>query len=167
MESTIKKEKDGLKVEVKINRSTTEKKAYADGWDVKLGKETKEFITISIEKNGKKAFCRDMNFFHPIDGKFYGDLKKKNPQIYARFSDTYISEPVYNIIKETLDEAMAHIDTATNTEYKAIKSDEAAKKEQAKTNAVEIADMDARMRQHPGWCDKCHSHCYGDCEANQ
>jgi hypothetical protein len=32
--------------------------------------------------------------------------------------------------------------------------------------AVELAEQDARNAHHPGYCTKCHSYCYGDCEAN-
>lgn len=30
---------------------------------------------------------------------------------------------------------------------------------------IAIAEEDERNRNHPGWCTKCHSFCYGDCEA--
>ena len=28
-------------------------------------------------------------------------------------------------------------------------------------------DLDARNAQHPGYCTKCHSYCYGDCECER
>jgi hypothetical protein len=30
---------------------------------------------------------------------------------------------------------------------------------------IELAEMDERNKKHPGWCSKCHSYCYGDCES--
>ncbi|MDR2837764.1 MAG: hypothetical protein LBV49_04225 [Azonexus sp.] len=30
-----------------------------------------------------------------------------------------------------------------------------------------LAELDADNAQHPGWCTKCHSYCYGDCTANR
>lgn len=33
--------------------------------------------------------------------------------------------------------------------------------------AADLAEQDARNAQHPGYCTKCHSYCYGDCEASQ
>ena len=30
----------------------------------------------------------------------------------------------------------------------------------------DLIDMDNRHKNHPGYCTKCHSFCYGDCEAN-
>lgn len=32
---------------------------------------------------------------------------------------------------------------------------------------LEEAEQDASNKHHFGWCNKCHSYCYGDCEANQ
>lgn len=32
-------------------------------------------------------------------------------------------------------------------------------------NRRAAAELEAQRRNHPGWCDKCHSYCYGDCEA--
>jgi len=31
---------------------------------------------------------------------------------------------------------------------------------------LDLAEQDAKHGQHPGHCTKCHSYCYGDCEAN-
>lgn len=30
---------------------------------------------------------------------------------------------------------------------------------------MEEAEENDRNKHHPGWCPKCHSYCYGDCEA--
>jgi hypothetical protein len=40
-----------------------------------------------------------------------------------------------------------------------------AKQETIDRNQREIAEMEASRRRHPGWCDKCGSYCYGDCEV--
>lgn len=31
---------------------------------------------------------------------------------------------------------------------------------------AELAAQDRRNEKHPGYCPKCHTYCYGDCEAN-
>lgn len=31
---------------------------------------------------------------------------------------------------------------------------------------IDLSELDARNEKYPGWCKKCHSFCYGDCEAN-
>jgi hypothetical protein len=42
---------------------------------------------------------------------------------------------------------------------------ETAIREQMAETAT-LAEQDARNAQHPGYCTKCHSYCYGDCEAS-
>ena len=37
---------------------------------------------------------------------------------------------------------------------------------EALTEEFNLQDQDDRNRKHPGYCKKCHSYCYGDCEAN-
>jgi hypothetical protein len=29
-----------------------------------------------------------------------------------------------------------------------------------------LGEQDDRNRNHPGYCTKCHTYCYGDCESN-
>ena len=41
-----------------------------------------------------------------------------------------------------------------------------AKQVEIKKNMEDIEKMEASRRAHPGWCEKCGSYCYGDCEAN-
>jgi len=43
---------------------------------------------------------------------------------------------------------------------------ETAMREQMEETAA-LAEQDARNAQHPGYCTKCHSYCYGDCVASQ
>lgn len=31
---------------------------------------------------------------------------------------------------------------------------------------IELMRLDEEHKDHPGWCKKCHSFCYGDCDAN-
>lgn len=35
-----------------------------------------------------------------------------------------------------------------------------------RAEAIDLAEQDTKLRRHPGYCTKCHSYCYGDCEAN-
>jgi len=43
---------------------------------------------------------------------------------------------------------------------------ETAMREQMEETAA-LAEQDARNAQHPGYCTKCHSYCYGDCECER
>lgn len=37
----------------------------------------------------------------------------------------------------------------------------------ATLESLSIAEMDANNIHHPGWCNKCHTYCYGDCQAQE
>lgn len=37
----------------------------------------------------------------------------------------------------------------------------------ASNDKIEVAVLNNANKSHLGWCNKCHSHCYGDCEASQ
>lgn len=50
---------------------------------------------------------------------------------------------------------------AIKIEVKKIQAEETAKKEN-----VRKVEVKTRVHGVDGWCDKCHSYCYGDCEAN-
>jgi len=50
---------------------------------------------------------------------------------------------------------------------KALTSGSTLEETAAESRMVEklnIAEMDKRNRHHYGWCTKCHTYCYGDCE---
>lgn len=33
--------------------------------------------------------------------------------------------------------------------------------------SIALEEMAAEHRHHPGWCNKCHTYCYGDCQAQE
>ena len=41
-----------------------------------------------------------------------------------------------------------------------------AKQQKIHENMKAHAEMERKRESHVGWCKKCHSYCYGDCEAN-
>ena len=165
MEKEITKEKDGLKVTVKIERDVKDDIAYCDGDNVNLGKKAYEATSIKVEKNGKSAFCRDLDFFSIVDDR-YNTIKKTMPQAYARLGDMYISKPIYDFICEVMDEVKADFDAETDTEFTTVKAIENKKEEENKKEADKIAKFESDRSKHPGWCNKCQSYCYGDCDAN-
>ena len=165
MKTTHTKEKDGLRVIVNIDRGVKDETSYADGWNVSLGKKTYEFIDVKIEKGGKTAFTRDLNFFYPID-RTAGRNKELPEQAFARLGDTYISEPVYYTIKIAIDEAKVIADSETNEEYAKVKAYEVrkeAEKKQASENLEKAETADIQKKVENGFCFNCESYCYGDC----
>lgn len=167
METTITKEKDGIKVKVTIDRGVNNNNAYADGWNVDLGKKTYEYFEIWIEKGGKKAFCRDLNFVHKItDRDSYKSVIERMPQAYGRFGDTYVSKEVYTVTMETIDEAKKVATEREDEEYTAVMADEKDKQAKDAKQAIKNAadhkeDADSKIAN--GFCFACQSYCYGDC----
>lgn len=161
MEKIITKTIDGLTVTVTITKSVNNKKAFSDGWNVDLGKETYENTTITIDKGGVKASCRDLNFFTVLDAS--SSVKKQHPQTHARFGDTYISEKIYNDICSVIAEVESLL--VDDQEFIEVKAAENHKKEEQKKEDIKIEKEIKARDSHPGWCNKCGSYCYGDCES--
>jgi hypothetical protein len=157
------KEKNGMKVTVTIEREVKDDNAYADGWNVTTGKRATEFVTVTIEKNGKTACCRDLNFVYRLTDEYRGP--KTPPKAHARFGDTYISKEVYDTILEAIDEAYEAANADSPEGFAKVEA--AREKAAAEENDgdAKYAAIMADRRRHPGWCDKCHSYCYGDCQA--
>ena len=84
---------------------------------------------------------------------------------YARLGDAYVGKENYEAIMEAYNAAVAEINAPATEEAKA----EAVEYETVKTAEVEkeTAIINAKpIKRGPGWCDKCQSYCWGDCEAN-
>jgi len=153
IQTIIKKEKDGLKIRIKIERGVNDETAYADGLNIDPGKNTYEFITIEIEKDGKGVYCRDLSYFYKIE------KDEKLPGAYARLGDAYITEPIYNTIKDTLNRTIEIADVVNANDYRKLKTQEEAAEIQAEKNATEIEEPEALRRQNPDWRGKCLSYC--------
>lgn len=138
------KENNGIKVTVKATKKYIDVTSYADGWNVKTGKELYENTVVRIEKDGKKAET-SKSLIYKLNEK--DRIKKEKPHFYARFGTYYISEEAYNLIKSVLKE----VEEEMNEKF-----GEATEKKKY---------THSKEKKHFGWCDKCHSYCYGDCEA--
>ncbi len=162
METTVTKEQSGAKITVKAIREVDAKTAYADGWNVDLGKRTYETVSVTVQKGGKEIYCSDLNFFY----KLTEDDRRQfdNPLIFARLGDAYIGEEIYSLICEAVKEAKTACQG--DAEYAEVKAAETAEKDKKEKGVTAVAKLEAERAQHPGWCNKCHSYCYGDCEAS-
>jgi hypothetical protein len=64
--------------------------------------------------------------------------------------------------------ALAELD-AENPKTAEMTAIEQAEQERKRIGEQNMARIEAERRErnsHPGWCNKCHSYCYGDCTAN-
>ncbi len=94
-----------------------------------------------------------------IDSK----IKETRPEVYARFGDNYITEVTYNIVKDAMKEA--EVGCGTTEEFDATESAESNIIEAHTMEDTKIKEETRTRQSHPGWCNKCNSYCYGDCEA--
>lgn len=154
--------KDGRKAEVTIvvTREVTTKTSYADGYNVELGKELVETTHVELSINGKFV-TRGYEAPHALTERSYGrDYKKLTAAgAYARLGDKYIGKEQYDMVMAAIAEAIVEAETVQTEEQKEMKAAEIAKTER-------IAKADNEIETHgPGWCDKCQSYCWGDCQS--
>ena len=69
----------------------------------------------------------------------------------------------YALPKEV--EVEAQTETTVNCENPGEEPQETASIFAMQERLYEV-ELDAEHKDHPGWCNKCHSFCYGDCEAS-
>jgi len=105
--------------------------------------------------------CEMKEIFADIEGhpRQYGYSKHANP-ISHELGRLYASVGKLGLIKENAE----LVENAINR----LKRNPAwiAKQEKIAKNQKEIEAMEARRDASPGYCRKCQSYCYGDCEAN-
>lgn len=163
---TLKIESNGRTIEIKIERTkeVQDNIAYADGWNVNLGKETVDSIYIQVYVDGK-CHSSDYNAPHIITeqsyGKSYKDLKSKG--VCGRVANVYLTEENYNKVMALIAEIEAELETTE--EFETVKAQEVAK--EARKEAAYTAEAEAYERDiKNGMCPKCGTWCYGDCEAH-
>jgi len=149
MKTEITKNLNNAIITVTIDQVVLDKVAYADGGNINIGKEANEFITISVIKGDLKVFTHDINFFYVLEE---GSEMKQNGA-YARLGDSYLSKETYDSVNLVLEEARSQL---IEEEYNEVKKGQNEKTE------VELKQADRGF----GFCHKCESYCYGDCEAS-
>lgn len=134
----------GKKVEV-IGRLITEKINYSDGWNVTVP-------------------CCDIQIDVKAEGKSQGSWVKELTQEYLHklaahgltgYSHIVGKLPLTPEQVGTIESVKAELEATPEWQAKQAK----IKKNQRDIEAIENSHGF-------GWCDKCHSYCFGDCEAN-
>lgn len=159
MKINITRKIKDLKITVKVEKCVIDKKDYADGYNVDLGKETYERTYITIQKDGSKAITTGTDFFFVLPSQ--DRVKKQIPGAYAKFGEIYIRESAYNKIKAVVDEA--HASLTADSEFLMLKKIEQDRESSSKTEIDQTPKDDQKSA---GWCNNCHSYCFGDCTAN-
>ena len=153
-----------IKVVVEITREVRTNVAYADGLNIETGKEAVESMNIKIYKDGSLGISTSWEPSIVTRESYVGSYDRiKANGGYARLGDTYISEEIYNVVVATIENCKATLDAEESAEYIELKAKETAKK------IVEIAEekkADEKMKEmiKSGYCPKCGTWCYGECE---
>lgn len=159
--------KDGKTAECKIEitREIQENISYSDGWNINLGPEEIKSTYIELRVNGKYV-ARDLGNISPITKEGYRATYDKMVAagVYARLGDVYINRENYEKIMAAITEATTEAEQ--DAEYIAYKATPKATKIHDNNIIVDDGNYDYDSENHgPGWCNKCHSYCWGDCEA--
>ncbi len=144
-------ETDQIKIAVKLLRDVSNKVGHADGWNIDMGRKSVEIwsITITGKATGKTIWGHENP--HTIRAE------KVSGTIGYRIADAYVSQYIYDMMMALATEAEAALPKS---------------EEQATLEAAETAKQNAPVVNYEpkhgenGYCRKCNSYCYGDCEAN-
>lgn len=160
--ATIERNGKTTEIKVELTREVNDKIAYTDGANVNLGKETYEAIEITVTVNGKVVVVARKSPEILTRESYRATYDKMVASgAYARLGDNYIGKEMYDSIMSLVAEAIAETESAEAAEFAEVKAAEVAKKE-AEFEAIK----NAKPEQHgPGWCNKCRSYCWGDCES--
>ena len=141
---------------IEIERSVIEEIAYADGYNVPIGKKTYKNMDIRVLINGKQMERSSL-------------IPKVSTHPKVLETGRYAVIGKVAIMKSNYDEIMRAIETEisileSNEEYKAQKDIENAKEAKQKEKDIENAKNYAKQVAN-GLCRKCGTYCYGDCTA--
>ena len=165
MKATRKYEDKTQSIEITLTRKVIDRVAYMDGYNLPDGREVFEMYEVKLIKKSNGATIKvagkpgDFAFFK-TQGKYSG---KYPAGAHARIGDTYISKDAYDIAMRMITELDAEV--GKSDEQIALEQ-EAEERRRIGEENLDMAAEETARRAHPGWCDKCHSYCYGDCEAN-
>jgi len=159
----IKMQSGVVTLDIEVTRELREEIAYADGYNIPMGKKVHESMKITILHNGKKV--DDTNWMPAV----IRTVEKKSypATAYAILGGKVIlTEGNYNLVTEAINAATAEVENAitADTEYADVKASEIAKKAIGEAN-LRAAEAHYTEQLKNGLCPKCGTYCYGDCGA--
>lgn len=165
--ATRKHETKSANIEVELSRKVVDASHYWDGYEIDDGRKISETYEIKItSKANGKVYWSDDGEMTVIDHD-NGYYRNAPAGAHAKVCGVYINEEVYNAIVQMMEELDAEL--PKTDEYLALEAEEKRKKAETERLAEEnlnwMAAEHKERTSHPGWCEKCGSYCYGDCEA--
>ena len=153
--------KDGrnVKVEIKLSREIQDRVAYADGWNVPLGRETVNDLDLVMKIDGKHK-TSDYHKPSVLTGRGYADMIAKGA--YAQMGSTLIAKDKYELIMAAISELEAEV--TGSEEYAVVRAQEDAKEAQRRAKAKAADEYHATLVAS-GLCPRCGTWCYGNCRS--
>jgi len=140
-------------------RETQDKIWYADGANLRTGRENVDITEIVVRNKDGKQLTKSLHVPQELTPQFYKNYQELvSKGAYARLGDAYIGQESFQKVMAALAELDAEL--GQSDEFAAITKAEAAA-EAAETAAY----IPEPKHGENGYCRKCHSYCYGDCEA--
>jgi len=158
---TLTRDTKSATITVKMTRKVVDKTVNLDGHRISSGREIYEdqVITITSKANGKQHYGHSLSKIDH-DNPAYRNVPAA---AYGMVNRVYLGKASY----ETIAQMIAELDAEIGKTDEQIELEAEAQRQQeiAQANIDRMAAEYAERRQHPGWCDKCQSYCYGDCQS--
>lgn len=159
----IKMQSGVVTLDIEVTRELKEEIAYADGYNIPMGKKSHDGLEITISHNGKKV--DDTNWMPAV----IRDVEKKRYPVGARAilgGKVVLMEGNYNLVMEAINSATTEVETviSADTKYAEVKASEASKKAAGEAN-LKVKEAHYTEQLKNGLCPKCGTYCYGDCTA--
>lgn len=154
------------KIEIELTREVVENNRYFEGYDMGKEKKSVQRVSIKVTKNGTTISANGEEFGETfvcseVTPMFNKNMYSKGAR--GRIGDAYVGQELYDAICKAYAELDAEV--TKSEEYVAIEKKQ--NPESPIYTEEELAKMPEEIEQnnHLGYCHKCHSYCYGDCEA--
>lgn len=150
----------GAKIEVTLRRDVIDDIAWADGYNINLGRKISERTDICVTlPDGHKEYGERASL---LNGRYPQQAKMIAKGAYACINPRMtISKDAY----EQIVAALADLDAEAgkSDEYLAIRAAEAERKARGEENERRMAAEQQERENHPGYCKRCQDYTYGDC----
>jgi len=106
---------------------------------------------------GQKAYDAVMTLIADKDARKQGAVAKIGG------TGTYLGQKAYDAVMTLIADTDA--ECGKTDEFAALEREEAERKAAGEENMRRMEAEQREREKHPGWCNKCHSYCYGDCNS--
>jgi|SRR3990167_8819195 len=155
---------NGNTITVTITRTVSDKVSYSDGWNIPMGREKYESMEISLyhAQAGKTVKGNSVSklYDHNQSDK---DARKQGAVAKIGGTGTYLGQKAYDAVMTLIADTDA--ECGKTDEFAALEREEAERKAAGEENMRRMEAEQREREKHPGWCNKCHSYCYGDCNS--